>query len=102
MASFVTKFVYFNSKKLGFDMPFDKLKTKHIANLIQSNPITCVPYNGHHMKCFRKLRMKDDISLKPLLDTFFVTKFQDHGSMNMIMDFYGLQMPQHMVWTSIK
>ncbi len=24
----------FNSKKLGFNMPFDKLETKHIANLI--------------------------------------------------------------------
>jgi hypothetical protein len=31
----------FNSKKLGFDTSFDKLKTKHIANLIRSNPITC-------------------------------------------------------------
>jgi hypothetical protein len=24
----------FNSEKLGFDVPFDKLETKHIANLI--------------------------------------------------------------------
>jgi len=37
----------FNSKKLGFNMPFDKLEIKHIVNLIQSNYITCVHYYDH-------------------------------------------------------
>jgi hypothetical protein len=37
----------FNSKKLGFNMPFDKLEMKHIVDLIQSNHITCVHYYDH-------------------------------------------------------
>jgi hypothetical protein len=69
----------FNSKKLGFDMPFDKLETKHIANIVRSNPITCVCYNDHCMKCFQKLCMKDDTIFRPLLDSFFITKFHNHG-----------------------
>ncbi len=66
-------------------MPFDKLETKHIANLIQSDPITCVHYNDHHMKGFQKLCMKDDMIFGPLLDFIFVIEFQnrvsdyDHG-----------------------
>jgi hypothetical protein len=97
------QFLYgFNSKKLGFNMSFDKLETKHIANLIQFDPIICVCYNDHHMKCFQKLCMEDNMIFGPLLDSFFVTKFENHGSMNMIMDFYGLKMPQHMVWTLIE
>jgi hypothetical protein len=70
----------FNSKKLGFNVPFDKLEIKHIANLIQSNPITCAHYYDHHMKCFQKLCMKDDMIFGPLLDFFFVTEFQNRGS----------------------
>jgi hypothetical protein len=62
----------FNSKKLRFDMPFDKLETKHIANLIQFNPITSAHYYDHHMKCFQKLCMKNDMIFGPFLDFFFV------------------------------
>jgi hypothetical protein len=80
-------------------MPFDKLETKHIANLIQSNPITCAHYYDHHKKCFQKLCIKDDMIFGPLLKFFFVTKTVE---VNKIMDFCGLQMPQHMVWTLIK
>ncbi len=70
----------FNSKKLGFDMLFDKLEMKHITNLIQSNFITCACYFDHLMKCFPKLCMKEDTIFGPLLDFFFVIIFQNHGS----------------------
>jgi hypothetical protein len=70
----------FDNRKLGFNVPFDKLETKHIANLIQSNPITCAHYYDHHMKCFQKLCMKDDMIFGPLLSFVFVTKFQNCGS----------------------
>ncbi len=55
----------FNSKKLGFDMLFDKLEMKHITNLIQSNFITCAYYFDHLMKCFPKLCMKEDTIFGP-------------------------------------
>jgi hypothetical protein len=61
-------------------VPFDKLETKHIANLIQFDPITRAHYYDHHMKCFQKLCMKDDMIFGPLLKKFFVTKFQKCGS----------------------
>ncbi len=60
-------------------MPFDKLETKHIANLIQFNPITSAHYYDHHMKCFQKLCMKNDMIFGPFLDFFFVIEFQNHG-----------------------
>ncbi len=40
-----------NSKKLGFDIPFEKLEAKQIPNLILSDPITCAQYYDHCMKC---------------------------------------------------
>jgi hypothetical protein len=42
----------FNSKKLGFKVPFDKSETKHIVDLIWFDPITCACYYDHRMKCF--------------------------------------------------
>jgi len=30
-----------NSKKLKSNIPFDKLKPKHVTNIIQCDPITC-------------------------------------------------------------
>ncbi len=47
-----------NSKKLGLNIPFDKLEPKHVANLIQCDPITCAWYYDHCMKSFHTLWMK--------------------------------------------
>jgi len=36
------KFLYdLNSKKNEFNIPFDKLESKHVTNFIQCDPITC-------------------------------------------------------------
>jgi hypothetical protein len=83
-----------NSKKLGLNILSDNLKPKHVANLIQFDPITCAQYYDHHMRYFRTLCMKDNSILGhfliffPLLHDFKVVE------VNMTMDFYGLQMHQ--------
>ncbi len=41
-----------NNKKLGFNIPFDKLEPKHVANIIWSDPITCARYYDHRMRYF--------------------------------------------------
>jgi len=41
-----------NSKKLGFNIPFDKLEPKHVADLIWCDPTTCAQYYDHCMKSF--------------------------------------------------
>ncbi len=41
-----------NSNKIGFNIPFDKLDTKHVADLILCDPITCTQYYDHCMKSF--------------------------------------------------
>ncbi len=61
-------------------MPFNKLETKHITYLIQSNIITCAHYYNHRIKCFSKLCMKHNTIFGPSLELFFVTKFQNHGN----------------------
>ncbi len=65
-----------NSKKLGFNILFDKLEPKHVANLIKCDPITCAQYYDHRMKSFHTLCMKYNFIFGHLLDFFFVTKFQ--------------------------
>jgi hypothetical protein len=55
-------------------------KITHIVNLIWFNPITCVHYYNHQIKCFQKLCIKNDTIFGPLLDCFFVTKFWNCGS----------------------
>jgi hypothetical protein len=65
-----------NSKKLGFDIPFDKLEAKHIPNLILSDPITCAQYYDHCMKCIHKLGMKAANIFLTFNIFFLVTKFQ--------------------------
>jgi hypothetical protein len=82
-------------------VPFDKLEMKHIIGLIQYDPVTCAYYYDHWMKCFQKLCMKDDMIFGHLLDFSLLPNFKTM-EMNMIMDFYGLQMPQHIIWTLIK
>jgi hypothetical protein len=67
-----------NSKKLGFNIPFDKLEPKHVVDLIRC--VTCAQYYDHHMKFFCTLCMKDNSIFGHLLDFFFVTKFQNCGS----------------------
>jgi hypothetical protein len=65
----------FNSKKLGFDMLFDKLEIKHIRIFIQFYLIAHACYFDHLMKCFLKLCMKEYTNFGPLLDFFFVIVF---------------------------
>jgi hypothetical protein len=75
------KFLYdLNSKKLGLHTPFNKLKPKHVVDLIQCDPITCARYYDHCMRFFHTLCMKDDSIFEHLLDFFFVIKFQSCGS----------------------
>jgi hypothetical protein len=50
---------------------------------------------------FKKLCMKDDMIFGPLLDLSLSLNFKTM-EMNMIVDFYGLQMPRHIIWTLIK
>ncbi len=70
-----------NNYKLGLNIPFDKLEPKHVVDFIQCDPIICAWYYDHHMKLFCTLCMKDSsIFWAFILDFFFVTKFQSHGS----------------------
>jgi len=62
-----------NSKKLGLNIPFDKLKPKHFTNIIQCDPITCAWYYDHCMRSFHTLCMKDNSIFGHLLGFFFVT-----------------------------
>jgi hypothetical protein len=48
-----------NIKKLGFNIPFDKLKPKHVADLIWWDPITNAWNYDHCMKCFCTLCIED-------------------------------------------
>jgi hypothetical protein len=40
MVSFIKCLYDLNSKKLKLNIPFDKLKPKHVADLMQCDPIT--------------------------------------------------------------
>jgi hypothetical protein len=62
-----------NSKKLGLNIPFDKLKPKHVADFISCDPITCARYYDNHMKSFCTLCMKDSSIFGHILNSFFVT-----------------------------
>jgi hypothetical protein len=84
--------------KLGFNIPFDKLKPKLVVDLITCDLITCAWYYDHCMKFFCTLCMKDNSIFGHLLDFFFVTKFSRCRVMSTTMDFYGLQMHQFMFW----
>ncbi len=86
-----------NSKKLGFNIPFDKLEPKHVANLIWCDPITCARYYDHCMRSFHTFYMKNNSIFGNLLDFFFVLEFQscgsqhDHGLLRVInAPIYGL------------
>jgi len=57
-----------NNKKLKFNIPFDKLKPKHVVDLIQCDLITFAQYYDHRMKSFRTLCMKDNSIFGHLLD----------------------------------
>jgi hypothetical protein len=61
-------------------MPFDKLKMKHITGLIQYDPITCVYYYNHCMKCFQKIVHERWYDFWTIIGFVFVTEFQNHGN----------------------
>ncbi len=86
-----------NSKNLGINIPFDKIKPKHVANFIWCDPIAYARYYDHCMRFFHTLYMKDNSILWHLLKKSLLQKFKIM-EINMTMDFYGLQMHQFMVW----
>ena len=61
-------------------MSFDKLESKHIADLICCDPVTCARYYHHRMNSFRKLCSKDKSIFGHIVDYFFITEFQHRGS----------------------
>ncbi len=69
-----------NSKKLGHNIPFDKLEPKHVADLIWCDPIRCAWYYDCRMRSFYTLCMKNNSILGQFFFYKFVTKFQSHGS----------------------
>jgi hypothetical protein len=97
MPSFIKCLYDLNSKKIGFNIPFNKLEPKHVVDLIWCDPITYAQYYDHHMKSFRIMCMKDNSILGHLLHFFLLQNFKV-VEVNMTMDFYGLQMHQFMVW----
>jgi hypothetical protein len=59
--------------KLGPNIPFDKLKPKHVVDPIRCDPIPRALYYDHCMRSFCTLCMKDNSIFWHLLGFFFVT-----------------------------
>jgi hypothetical protein len=68
-----------NAKRLNLPN-FTSLDSTHIAELIRSDPVTCALYYKHRMDAFRKLLQKESSIIGEIVDFFFVTEFQHHGS----------------------
>ncbi len=86
-----------NSKKLRFNIPFDKLEPKHVIDLIHCDPITCAQYYDHCMRSFCTLCMKDNSIFGHLLKFSLLLNFKVM-EINMNMDLYRFEMHQFMVW----
>jgi hypothetical protein len=89
-----------NSRKLRFNIPFDKLEPKHVIDLIQCDLITCARYYVHHWDLFVHCVWKIIPFLGILLKFYLLQNFKVMG-INMNMDFYRFEMHQFMVWIRI-
>jgi hypothetical protein len=52
---------------------FDELESKHFANLVRSNPVTCACYYNHQMATFHNLLKKDSSIFGKVDDFNFIT-----------------------------
>jgi hypothetical protein len=68
-----------NATRLNL-LDLSSLDSIHIAELIRLDPVNCALYYNHCTKVFRKLLQKESSIIGEVVDFFFVTEFQHHGS----------------------
>ncbi len=68
-----------NNNHMEIPKHFDELESKHFANQVRFDLVTCAHYYNHRMATFHNL-LKKDSSIFGDVDFYFVTKFQNRGS----------------------